>query len=148
MPGKYPGVSVAEKRAMLEDAGEEWPVCECHGEPKKWNRKDNRPSGGQWKCSEETRAANARYDKSEKGRAKKALWITSEKGRASKRARNKRFEQKRLFVFVGGLRLNYYVDPSKRKDIRQMLATFREQQTAEHNVFIESLNPRTGKEND
>lgn len=40
-------MTTAEKRAELEIAGEPWPDCDCHGEPKAWNRKG---SSGWFEC--------------------------------------------------------------------------------------------------
>lgn len=43
----YKSVSTAEKRKMLEEAGEPWPVCDCCGLQKVWNSCRNK-SGGSW----------------------------------------------------------------------------------------------------
>lgn len=45
-----PGISTAEKRKQLADAGEPWPVCECHGAPLDWSKDNNYRKGGRWRC--------------------------------------------------------------------------------------------------
>ena len=62
------GVSVAEKRALLEAAGEEWPLCECHGEPKKWHKDARKTAGGYWACLTRVGLHRTKYNHSEKGR--------------------------------------------------------------------------------
>jgi hypothetical protein len=45
------GVSSAEKYAELEAAGLPRPTCECHGEPKLWNKTGGCVRGGFWFCA-------------------------------------------------------------------------------------------------
>lgn len=40
----------AEKRAALQQAGEPWPDCDCHGEPKTWEVDNRWPCGGTFRC--------------------------------------------------------------------------------------------------
>lgn len=94
--GKYRAISTAEKRAMLEAAGEEWPVG-SDGLPMCWHKNGSTPNGGSWRLrsfmrdeqaryrkSEEGRATRARYDKSEEGRDARARYNKSEKGRRAR----------------------------------------------------------------
>ena len=46
---RYPTVSTAEKRRLLEEAGEPWPVCDCCGIEKIWHSDSRQKSGGSWK---------------------------------------------------------------------------------------------------
>lgn len=39
------------------------PVCKCHGEPTRWSKNQNRPAGGNWRCTVKLRAASHRYDR-------------------------------------------------------------------------------------
>ena len=50
---KYRIVSTAEKRSLLEEAGESWPVCDCCGIEKQWNASTSQKAGGTWalRCS-------------------------------------------------------------------------------------------------
>lgn len=50
---KYRIVSTAEKRSLLEEAGESWPVCDCCGIEKQWNAQAYKKAGGSWalRCS-------------------------------------------------------------------------------------------------
>jgi hypothetical protein len=50
---KYKSVSTAEKRSLLEEAGESWPVCDCCGIEKQWNAQAYKKAGGTWalRCS-------------------------------------------------------------------------------------------------
>ena len=52
-------MTVAEKRAQLEEKGEPWPICSCHGEPMTWHRKTHRPCGGFWECRVKIRETQA-----------------------------------------------------------------------------------------
>lgn len=45
---RYPKVSTAEKRCLLEEAGEPWPVCDCCGLDKVWNPRSDAKQGGSW----------------------------------------------------------------------------------------------------
>lgn len=87
--GKYRSVSTAEKRAELEAKGEPWPVCGCHGEPKKWSATTTRPAGGRWRCRVACIADDRRYKQSTKGReaqnAALRRYNQSEKGREAQR---------------------------------------------------------------
>lgn len=49
---RYPTVSTAEKRRLLEEVGEPWPVCDCCGIEKDWNARTIK-AGGSWglKCT-------------------------------------------------------------------------------------------------
>lgn len=91
---KHRKVSAEEKRAEL---GDQWPVCDCHGKPKKWNAHARR-GGGFWACrvkarkyeeSEEGRKARRKYEESEKGRETKRKYEESEKVRKANRERNR-----------------------------------------------------------
>jgi len=50
---KYSAVRSAEKRRLLLEAGEPWPVCDCCGVDKIWHSSKQRPAGGRWEllCS-------------------------------------------------------------------------------------------------
>lgn len=44
----------------------------------------------------------------------------------------RRYEESRLRVGVGGLRFSYRVDPSRKEELKERLAEFRSQQRAEY----------------
>lgn len=47
----YRPISKAEKEELLAKAGEPWPICECHGEPKQWSAdRFHGEAGGGWRC--------------------------------------------------------------------------------------------------
>lgn len=79
--GKHQKVSAEEKRAEL---GDQWPVCDCHGKPKRW-KADDRRGGGYWECRVKARESQRKYDASEKGRETKRKYEKSEKGRETQR---------------------------------------------------------------
>lgn len=43
-------MNTAEKRALLEAAGEPWPDCDCHGQPMYWTAKKDLIAGGSFRC--------------------------------------------------------------------------------------------------
>jgi len=46
--GALRSVTPKEKYAQLEAAGEQRPVCDCHGEPLVWKREEDYKAGGRW----------------------------------------------------------------------------------------------------
>lgn len=76
--GKHRKVSAEEKRAEL---GDQWPVCDCHGEPKRWNASDRR-AGGFWACRVKGREAERKYRASEEGREANRKWKRERRARS------------------------------------------------------------------
>lgn len=60
---RYPTVSTAEKRRLLEEAGEPWPVCNCCGIEKVWSSRNNIASGGEWRlrCTFRKKDAKSKF---------------------------------------------------------------------------------------
>ena len=45
----YESISTEKKRQLLEEAGLEWPKCDCCGIPKIWHPTTLKKAGGSWK---------------------------------------------------------------------------------------------------
>lgn len=118
MSGKYRKISTAEKRAMLEAAGEEWPIGN-DGLPKVWHSSSDRRAGGHWKLRTSKRATNIRYKNTDRGRLV---------GRTAEAL----YERSCIRIKAGGLRFVYRIDPEKKDELKAKLAEFREQQTRTH----------------
>lgn len=56
---EYRSISTVEKRQFMEEDGEPWPVCACHGIKKTWNAR-HVPAGGHWTNTCSRRAGDRR----------------------------------------------------------------------------------------
>lgn len=128
MPGKYRPVSTAEKRALLEAAGEEWPVG-SDGEPKSWKSKSTRPSGGGWSLRSTRRSHSKSY---------KPEWTKTAAGQASRKRENANR------IRIGGAyfgTINQFPAPREvvEATLRRSLAELHAKQAADKEAFNESV---------
>lgn len=135
------GLTAASQRAFYDYHGYEWPTCECHGLPRRWNKDARRRAGGCFHCAEEGRGharkysasdsgrkTRRKYRHSDKGREVRRKWADSEEGRKSRR----NYDESHVRVNIAGLRFRYHVPPEKKETVKALLSDFRASQSVDY----------------